>query len=108
MIAITCRDEIPLKMHLPYDKNRDKDPYYELTYTDFDSNIVIGICIKNGSVEILNQYDARKRYTKYVNLYEENDKRLYCPDYYSEQGLFPCDEAYYNKCIELLEKSRKD
>lgn len=77
-----------------------KSPYEVIE--DFVDNIAIGINVHENTVEILNSRHARERYLIYEEIYEEDDHRVYIPEYYQDRDLFICDEQYLKRCEEIL------
>ena len=101
MIAITRWNEIPDEAYRNFNTAFYRNRLYE--YEDYDEKfyeaVVLGICIRDKTIEILKPADAVEKYKEYASLYEKK-REIYIPEYYQEHGIEQVDLPYLKKCIE--------
>lgn len=98
VIAVTCWNELPNALWEDLGNNA-KRREMELSDDLFFSGVVLGIYIKDKTLEVLNPRQAIRRYKEYARRYEKN-KEVYIPEYYQENGIVQVDFPYARRCVE--------
>ena len=80
-----------------YEQLRRRMEYMEIP--DFCENLVLGVCVRDGTIEFLSPEHAARRYRAYAAAYGEADSRIYAPEYYRNEGLLVCDNRYLLDCL---------
>lgn len=75
------------------------DDYKYVEYDDFCENIEVGIWVHDGIIEIIDRERTIEVYKKYEKLYEEEDHRIYFPEYYEEFQPDITTMEYLKKCF---------
>lgn len=101
MIGITDWNEAP-----PYAwdaflnrLNRDDDPFGREDYPDFEENIVYGLWLHDGALEVMAPARAREKYAEYRRLYGGPNEDIFKCDYYTDNHIRPADFEYLKRCI---------
>ncbi|MBR1496104.1 MAG: hypothetical protein IJ617_00570 [Oscillospiraceae bacterium] len=75
------------------------DRLYYMEYPDFCENLEIGICTHDNVIEFLNPKNAARRYLDYEARYGAENPDIYVPEYYEDNKLLICDNAYLIRCL---------
>lgn len=73
--------------------------FEDLERKELEKNIAIGVWVHDGTVEIMNAERTEEKYLEYERLYEEEDKRIYMPEYYAEFQPDIITRDFLHKCI---------
>lgn len=98
IIGVTWWDEMSTKRYeMQFTSNQDEFDYFE--YDDFFDNLVAGIWVHDGRIEIINEEQTIEVYRQYEKLYEEEDHRIYCYEYYEDFQPDVTTMEYLKKCL---------
>lgn len=101
IIGITEWFEAPPYAWDAYFNHGDRDVLDREDYPDFEENIVYGIWVHDGTLELMAPARAREKYAQYNTLYAGPDEDVYKASYYDEdQGHpLPVDLEHLKRCI---------
>lgn len=80
---------------------KDKNAYQYYEEEDFMENIVMGIWLHNGTIEFINPELTAKLYEKYDTLYNDFDRRMFFPSYYSDFTPNAVNRELLRKCLNV-------
>lgn len=97
MIGVTDWDEAP---DYAWDAWREDDEVFSREdYPDFEENIVYGIWLHDGTLELMAPARAREKYAEYRRLYGGPNEDIFKYHYYADNHIHPADFEYLKRCI---------
>ena len=97
MIGVTDWNEGPDYAWDAY--SRDDEVFHREDYPDFEENIVYGIWLHDGTLELMAPARARETYAEYRRLYGGPNEAVFKRPYYADNHIFPADFEYLKRCI---------
>ena len=110
VIGVTCWDEqCPERWEehgkiykLPYKEFKEQSnilDFIDLERRRFEEAVELGIWVHDGIIEIMNAERAVEVYLRYEKQYEEQNRRIYMPEYYSNFQPDIVTRNYLHRCL---------
>ena len=77
----------------------DDEVFSREDYPDFEKNIVYGIWLHDGALELMAPARAREKYAEYRRLYGGPNEDIFKSHYYADNHIHPADFEYLKRCI---------
>ena len=97
MIGVTDWNEGPDYAWDAY--GSDGDVFSREDYPDFEENIVYGIWLHDGALELMAPARAREKYAEYRRLYAGPNEDIFKIGYCAANHIHPADFEYLKRCI---------